>query len=180
MLFPGSVRFSFIALIASVAVWVLAALPAAGAQKTGVVIDSSVTIVESAEEPGRVRRATDDLRNDFLKVFGQTPGLVSTLEEAGPVAILIADRSRVHAGIKCTMPSDPESFAFFVLRIPGRQPLKRLVCLTGADMRGTLYGISQFSQRYLGVDPMYLWTDKQPDQRNAMVLPQDFARTYPK
>ncbi len=180
MLFPGSVRFSFIALIASVAVWVLAALPAAGAQKTGVVIDSSVTIVESAEEPGPVRRATDDLRNDFLKVFGQTPGLVSTLEDAGPVAILIADRSRVHAGIKCTMPSDPESFAFSVLRIPGRQPLKRLVCLTGADMRGTIYAIYQFSQSYLGVDPMYLWTDKQPEKRSSIPLPTDFDRVYPK
>jgi Glycosyl hydrolase family 115 len=156
------------------------ALPAAAKHDPRIRIDRSVTIVERADEPGPVRRATEDLRNDFAKVFGQAPELVNRLEDAGPVAILIADRSRVHEGIKCTMPNDPESFAFSVLRIPGRQPLKQLVCLTGADMRGTIYAIYQFSQSYLGVDPMYRWTDKQPDQRNAMVLPQDFARVYPK
>ena len=39
-----------------------------------------------------------------------------------------------------------------------------MVCLTGADMRGTIYAIYQFSQQYLGVDPMYLWTGKQPEK----------------
>ena len=158
----------------------LAAFSAAGAQKPQITIDSSVTIVESAQEPVAVRHATDDLLTDFAKVFGRAPALVNQLEEAGPVAILIADRSRVHEGIKCSMPSDPESFAFSILRIPGHQPLKRFVCLTGADMRGNIYAIYQFSQSYLGVDPMYLWTDKQPEKRNSITLPSDFARIYPK
>jgi hypothetical protein len=158
----------------------LAALPAAGAAKPEITIDGSITIVESAKEPVAVRRATEDLRTDFAKVFGQAPLVANQLEEAGPVAILIADRSRVHEGINCTKPSDPETFAFSVLKIPGHQPLKHLVCLTGADMRGTIYAIYQFSQSYLGVDPMYLWTDKQPERRNSITLPADFARVYPK
>jgi hypothetical protein len=154
-------------------------LPAAAKPNPTVKIDGTITIVESADEPGPVRRATEDLRNDFARVFGQAPALVNQLEEAGPVGLLVGERSRVHAGIKCAMPSDPESFAFSILRIPGRQPLKQLVCLTGADMRGTIYAIYQFSQGYLGVDPMYLWTDRLPDRRNAMTLPADFTRIYP-
>ena len=47
-------------------------------------------------------------------------------------------------------------------------------------MRGTIYAIYQFSQTVLGVDPMYLWTDKQPEKRNSITLPADFARVYPK
>lgn len=153
---------------------------AKAASPPSVTIDSTVSIVEGPDEPGPVRRATDDLMHDFEKVFGREPVRVSRLEDAGRVAILIADRSRVHSGIRCTLPNDPESFAFSLLRIPGHQPLKQLVCLTGADMRGTIYAIYQFSQTYLGVDPMYLWTDKQPARRSSLTLTKDFARTYPK
>jgi hypothetical protein len=144
-----------------------------------ITLDSAVTIVESSDEPGPVKRATQDLVSDFAKVFGREPGRATRLEDAGGVAILIADRSRVHPGIHCTLPAGPESFAFSALRVPGHQPLKQLVCLTGADMRGTIYAIYEFSQSYLGVDPMYLWTDKQPAPRSSINLPTDFAHSYP-
>jgi len=145
-----------------------------------VVISSSITIVESPDDPAPVRRAADDLIRDFGRVFGREPERADNLEDAGPVAILISERARVHPGIKCLSTTDPESFAFSVLRVPGHQPLKHLVCLTGADMRGTIYAIYQFSQTVLGVDPMYLWTDKQPEKRSSITLPPDFDRAYPK
>ena len=47
-------------------------------------------------------------------------------------------------------------------------------------MRGTIYAIYEFSQRYLGVDPMYLWTDKMPARRVSITLPADFAHVFPK
>ena len=152
----------------------------AAAKRQTVVFDASVTVVESLEEPAPVRRATEDLLQDFEKVFGRRPALVDRLEESGPIAILIADRSRVHAGISCKAPSETESFAFSLVRVPGRQPLRQIICLTGADMRGTIYAVYQFSQAYLGVDPMYLWTDKQPDKQSAVTLPENFSRLYPK
>ena len=113
-------------------------LRGAAATRTNLTFDASVTVVESGEEPAPVRRATEDLLNDFSKVFGQRPALAIQLEEAGPIAILIADRSRVHAGIQCPLPTGTESFAFSTVRVPGRQPLKQIICLTGADMRGTI------------------------------------------
>jgi len=143
-------------------------------------IDASVTLVESPDEPPPVHRATEDLRNDFAKVFGQSPQLANTLEEAGPIAILIADRSRVHAGLTCTLPADPESFAFSIERVPHHQALKQIICLTGADMRGTIYAIYHFSQTVLDVDPMYLWTGNQPARRTSITLPAGFTRLYPR
>ena len=145
-----------------------------------ITIDSSVTIVESPNEPEPVRRATQDLISDFAKVFGREPARADDLEDAGPLAILVAERDHLHPGIKCATTTDPESFAFSVIRVPGQQPLKHIVCLTGADMRGTIYAIYQFSQSILGVDPMYLWTDKQPERRTSIRLPQDFDKSYPK
>ena len=145
-----------------------------------ITIDSSVTIVESPNESEPVRRATQDLMSDFAKVFGREPARADDLEDAGSLAILIAERDHLHPGINCATTTDPESFAFSVIRVPGHQPLKHIVCLTGADMRGTIYAIYQFSQSILGVDPMYLWTDKQPEKRTSITLPRISPRRYPK
>ena len=149
--------------------------PAAPAQTRPIAINASVTIVESAQEPGPVHRATEDLRNDFAKVFGQKPKLVTNLSDAGPVTILIAENQNAPAEAGCAAAGGTEAFAFSL----GSASNKRVVCLTGKDMRGTIYAIYEFSQRILGVDPMYLWTDKQPAKRASIVLPADFARAYP-
>ena len=184
MFLVSVVRFfeKFIAYAASSGVLVLAVTAAALGQKphlgAGIKIDGSVTIVESAQEPSPVRRATEDLRSDFTKVFGHAPRLVSDLQAAGPVAILIAENSRLPAGVHCATATDAEAFAFSIVSQPGRE--KRVVCLTGKDMRGTMYAIYEFSQSYLGVDPLYLWTDKQPEKRASVLLPGDFRHVFPK
>lgn len=156
----------------------VAALPAHAAPKpSSLTIDSSVTIVESADESGPIRRATSDLLSDFEKVFGERPKLVSRIDDSGPTAIVISERTRVPASLKCTTTTDTESFAF---SIATERSGKRAACLTGADMRGTIYAVYQFSQQYLGVDPMYLWTDKQLEKRTSITLPANFAHEFPK
>ena len=170
---------------AALSILTAATTPNVLAQKSkpapAITIDSTVAIVESAQETGPVKRATADLIGDFTKVFGSAPKLVGTLEEAGPVAILIADKSRVPAGVQCATAADMEAFAFSTATLPGHAKPKHVaVCLTGADMRGTIFAIYQFSETYLGIDPMYLWTDKQPEKRSLITLPADFAKVYPK
>ena len=152
-----------------------AAFPSAA--RAEVKIDGSVTVVESAQASGPVERATKDLLSDFNKVFGTTPRLVTTLAEAGPVSIVIGQGPEMPFGLKCSMATDTEAFAFSIVKLPGK---KQAVCLTGADMRGTIFAIYEFSQAYLGIDPMYLWTDKEPEKRSSITLPADFARVYPK
>jgi Ni/Co efflux regulator RcnB len=156
------------------AAFLLPAHPAT-AQSSRIAVNSSITLVESASEPGPVHRATQDLKSDFTKVFGAAPKVVTTLDEAGSTAILIAQNGNVPAGAACTTTTNREAFAFSTATDRG----KRIVCLTGADMRGTMYAIYEFSQRVLGVDPMYLWTDRQPAKRTSITLPADFPRTYP-
>jgi hypothetical protein len=152
----------------------------AAPQTSAATIDASVTIVESADESGPVRRATDDLLADFEKVFGRRPKLVQRIDDAGAVAIVVAERTHVPGNLKCSTSTDTESFAFSMATARFGKQAKRAVCLTGADMRGTIYAIYQFSQTYLGVDPMYLWTDRQPEKRSSITLPAGFAHAYPK
>jgi hypothetical protein len=126
-----------------------------------------------------VHRATEDLRHDFAMVFGHEPRLVTSLSEAGPVAILIAQSQNVPAGVGCAPASGTESFAFSLTGAGIGPTHQHVVCLVGADMRGAIFAIYEFSRALLGVDPMYLWTDKQPVKRASIALPADFARTYP-
>lgn len=149
------------------------------AQAKPIAVNSSVTIVESAHEPGPVQKATEDLRHDFAKVFGSEPKLASDLDEAGPVSILIAQRENLPAGTDCATTDDREAFAFSIVGAGVGPNHRQIVCLTGADMRGTIYAIYEFSQKILGVDPMYLWTDKQPAKRASIPLPADFTHTWP-
>ena len=162
---------------AAAALFLLAAAPAAWPQSSAVTISGSVTLVESAQESGPVQRATEDLRSDWSKVFGQPPRLVHNLDQAGPAAILIAQRNLLPSGVDCNTTDQREAFAFSVARRQGAK--QQVVCLAGADMRGTIYAMYQFSQSVLGVDPMYLWTDKEPEKRTSIRLPADFARVYP-
>ena len=147
-------------------------------RRSDITINSAVTIVESLEEPAPVRRATEDMLSDFRKVFGQSPSLTDHLEDSGQIAILISGPKPPDFATRCKAPTGTESFAFSVVHLGGRQ-VRDMVCLTGADMRGTIYAIYQFSQSVLGIDPMYRWTDRQPHQRSSIMLPADFARAYP-
>ena len=42
--------------------------------------------------------------------------------------------------------------------------------ILGSDTRGTMWGIYDFLETCLSCDPMYLWTDKQPQSRSEIVL----------
>ena len=58
-------------------------------------------------------------------------------------------------------------------------PVRQAVILTGSDVRGTIYAIYEFSQRFLGVDPLYWWTDNPPARRDRVTVPADFILEPP-
>ncbi|MDE3201757.1 MAG: glycosyl hydrolase 115 family protein [Acidobacteriota bacterium] len=149
----------------------------AWSQPTKITVTGSVTLVESSQESSPVLRATQDLQSDFSKVFGRKPTVVSNLKQAGQIAILIAQREDLPQETHCATTTDREAFAFSVTNGPVQH--QKVICLTGADMRGTIFAIYQFSQSVLGVDPMYLWTDNQPKRRVSIPLPTNFAHTFP-
>ena len=57
------------------------------------VLDSRVTLFEAADEPAPVRRATEDLADDFYSVFGTRPRIVNRQADAGLMTILIGEPS---------------------------------------------------------------------------------------
>ena len=145
-----------------------------------VVLDSRVTILEAADEPMPIREAVNDLAADIQKVLGTKPRIVSSNQDAGPATILIGERSKIPQAMRPTGLTAPESFSISVAAASwsSKQPT-RAVVLAGADMRGTIYAIYQFSQQYLGVDPLYYWTDHQPARRGRIEIPASLDKAFP-
>jgi hypothetical protein len=144
----------------------------ASAQKP-LVIRPGVVLVVSSDEPGPVQKAAEDLASDFEKVLGTKPAIVHREQDAGASAIVIGGVSRP-SGL-----TGPESFSISVNRVKRGGKFHEVVLLTGADMRGTIYAIYEFSQEYLSVDPLYYWTDQQPAHRDSIVIPATLHRIFP-
>ncbi|HVI98218.1 MAG TPA: glycosyl hydrolase 115 family protein [Sphingomonas sp.] len=108
-----------------------------------------------------VRLAANDLARDIEAVLG-----------AAPVFANQPESDRLTIAIRTTGEGDRETFSL--------SRRGRTITLAGADMRGTIYAIYQFSQDYLGVDPMAFWTDNLPARRNTIDMPDGAERRFPK
>jgi hypothetical protein len=150
------------------------------ATNSPVVINSSVTILIGPDEPGAITAAAQDLASDFEKVLGSKPKIINKVEDAAPVTILIAYKSKLAEGLRPPDLTEPESFSISTssARWKKGQPNK-VILLTGADMRGTIYAIYEFSQEYLGIDPMYYWTDHEPAHRDQIEFPAALKKEFP-
>lgn len=136
----------------------------------GLVVDARVRIVVSANEPEAVRTAADDLARDCAKVFGVKPRVDENATGEG-TTILIGEAEKLPESERPEGMHDPESFSMVV---KGND-----VVLAGADMRGTIYAIYEFSQEFLGVDPLYYWTDHAPARRARVVIPAGLDKVFP-
>jgi hypothetical protein len=171
------VRSLWAALAAFLAAPLAMAAPQAAA---GVVLDSSSVLLVDTAEPGPIQEAAKDLAGDFEKVFGKRPRIVTRAQDAAPVTVVIGLQSAIVRNLRTDRPAQPESFS--ISTQPSNWsggPAARIVLLTGADVRGTLFAAYQFAQEYLGVDPLYYWTDHDPARRARIELPASLDRAWP-
>jgi hypothetical protein len=115
-----------------------------------------------------INLALKDLRRDWYKVLGVPPTVVQEVPGApwdGDAALVIA---LAPAG---TAP--PESFTVAASTSPAGVPL---LTVTGADVRGLIYGIFHVSADFLGVDPLWWFNDVAPAYEAAGVaVPPGYA-----
>ncbi|MBX6361238.1 MAG: glycosyl hydrolase 115 family protein [Acidobacterium ailaaui] len=133
----------------------------------------------SPDAPVPVRRAAEDLASDLEKVLGDKPAILQSEEDAARAAIIIGEAASLPAGIKPAGLTAAESFSLSVVRARMGGKPHSVVRLAGADMRGTIYAIYEFSQEYLGVDPLYYWTDRQPARRDSVAVPANLNKVFP-
>lgn len=126
-----------------------------------------VPIMVRSGEAGPVLRAVEDLQRDLKKVLGSdSPRLDSVPADPNAAAIVIAGPAS--GGKKAGDASTgPEAHA---IEVRGQQ-----VILRGADVRGTIYAIYSFSDRFLDIPPWWFWARWEPARRPYIDVPADTA-----
>jgi hypothetical protein len=153
------------------------AVASAQSANNTITLDSRATILVDAGQPVPIQRAAHDLASDMGTVFGKAPAIVSTLQNTGPVTIVLGDEA---SGALADHDSAPEAFSITTgsATLNGGQK-SQVIRLAGSDTRGTLFAIYEFSQQYLGVDPMYYWTDHQAAKQTFIPIPTSLDRKFP-
>lgn len=106
-------------------------------------------IVVGSKEPDCVWLAAEDLKSDVRKIAGRSPELVrGASAAAGDVFIVTKEDGRWEA-----------------YSVGEREGVLRIV---GSDARGTMFGVYDFIERYLGVDPLYYWSDVPYPRRDVL------------
>ena len=141
-------------------------------------VDGSAVILLPENTPAPLRKATEDLRSDFARVFGTRPRTVTTTQKAGPVTIVIGSESDIPNAVRPEASGGAESFSISVANPKWNSRASHAIVLSGADMRGTIYALYEFSRKYLGVDPLYYWTDHEPARRTTVSLPASLNERF--
>ena len=144
------------------------------------VLDRTVTLFTSPEEGEPIQKGAEDLAADFRAVLGSRPKIIHRIEDSGRLTIFIGESANVPSEIRPAGLTASESFSISLRE--GKWNAQRptqVVVLSGTDMRGTIYAVYQFSEKYLGIDPLYYWTDHQPARRTSIALPASLNETYP-
>lgn len=105
------------------------------------------TVLVAAGGTPAVRLAVDDLISDVRKITGVTLRMAASAEECGRPCLVVETKS------------DGQWEAYRITETP--EGLR----ITGSDERGTMFAIYAFLERYVGVDPLYFWTGREPVKR---------------
>ena len=118
-------------------------------------------------EAGPVHLAIQDLQRDLEKVLGRKSEIVtSTSAIAGRPAIVVACQGATTSSYRDRSLKNAEAHE---LRAEGNASAPRMI-LQGADTRGTIYAIYEFSRQFLKVPPLWYWSSWQAQVMNHVAF----------
>ena len=131
-----------------------------------------VPILVEAGEPPALLRAVEDLRRDLEAVLGRPSEVVRRVEDlAGRPALVVTTRGTSTAPLRDAAIGGREAHGIHVRNL-GTVPC---VVLQGADLRGGMYAVYEFSDRFLDVPPLHRWAEWKPARREEVVIPASTA-----
>lgn len=134
---------------------------------------SAARLCYDAQENICIRKAVRDLKKDMERVGMKNVPCRDSLPEDIRGTLLIgslknADFSEYLKQKGISLSELEGKWENYTIRTIGGEDDTLLIA--GSDDCGTMWGIYTFSERFLGIDPLYLWTDQQPDLRGSLML----------
>ena len=144
-------------------------------------------VAESSGYEG-VRRIADKVAEDFCKVIGEKPDVISEQELAekpcksiilcvtlGKSQLLeeLAQKGLVDTGKLYKEGNSPKREVYIIQRLTcDFHGAEEILLICGSDKRGTIYGMFSLSE-YIGVSPLCWWGDAEPAQKSAIHIGED-------
>ncbi len=126
-------------------------------------------LIDPGEDPA-ILAAAADLSRDLGKVLGEKSAIVSALP-AGTTAIVITCKGAATSAYRNRALAGDEAYEIGrAARHTGQ------IVLQGSDVRGTIYSIYEFSDRALGIPPLWFWSGWQPHATPARAIAPDIFR----
>ena len=146
-----------------------------------ITLTPGVVIFVDPSEPGPVHKAVIDLQRDLGLVLGAPSPVVHSLAELdGQHAIVIAGPGKLASGLRDASLTGAEAHQVSVTNLNGVNH----VMLQGTDMRGTIYAIYTFSEKFLNVQPLWFWASMEHERQESIDIPVDtkivFGQPYVK
>lgn len=149
----------------------LSVLPATNATAQLVLKKGNYRIIIDKKEAGPVQIAAQALRKDFGRVTKWEPGITNILDRTNAIDIIIVNEANKSPLVDSSAlkPLDgAESHSVYVV------PEQRRIYLHGKDMRGTIYAIYTFSEKFLGVPPLCHFNSWVPTFKKTISVPLRF------
>lgn len=132
-----------------------------------------------------VGKALEDLKHDIYKVSGKTASIKQYLSAVSADTLIVGTltNDRFAAFLKeheIDVSAIEHEWEHYIIKTVGSE--HQCLVIAGSDKRGTMWGIYEFAQTYLGIDPLYLWTDHVPVQKRELFISElavvDGPKTY--
>ncbi|MCX6907519.1 MAG: glycosyl hydrolase 115 family protein [Verrucomicrobia bacterium] len=133
-------------------------------------------IVLAKTEHKGVMAAAKNLQRDITKITGVTPNIVHSLGETWGKCIVLGSAdcaegkallARVGVAVD-DLTGKWEVFKYRVLNNVGGK--EQVLAIAGSNVRGTIFGIYDFEQKHLGVDPFWFWADHELATRGELIF----------
>lgn len=135
----------------------------------------AATILVPPAEPECVRLAAQDLASDVRKITGQQATFISRLEDCASNCVVIGSWTHSQATLEKLAAGDAAAVRekWETYRVTTQQRTgTSLLLIAGSDERGAMFGLYAFIEQFLGVDPLYFWTDREPQKRSTLAWPR--------
>lgn len=126
-----------------------------------------VKIVIAENEPSPLHLAVETLIGDFEKVTGCKPVTFSELTDDKTPVIVIVNRETNALGLPLETLKPLDGFESHRVWVDGNR-----IYLDGKDMRGAIYAVYTFAEKFLGVPPLWFWASWEPQHKEVIEVPR--------